>query len=153
MDIPEIAMASRLPALFVDRSSFTEAPPGEEPSAMPKAREWKDAPVIRLSRDESRCEARRLREWVRVRCPFGALAKLVAGPREGVSLQAEGEDAVLVFAVRRGERRVFVVEQIWRLGRWWVANDTTWVVSHDWPEGAKAPVVTAQYELEREAER
>jgi hypothetical protein len=136
-----------------------EAPPAfdaqpflEEKSPAPTRAEWASAPLVTLdpSGPPRSCEARRLREWVRLRCKdgsFGAI-RILAGPRDGMQTTLAdpqvdfGEIATtaeLVIPVRRGDARVIEVMEI-EFGYKGSMNVSPWlVVSEQWPPEDERP--------------
>ncbi len=92
----------------------------------PSSQEWHGAEAALPTRSvgvrASNCRVRRVREWASIRCfgmPTSAITQL-GGMQKGVSfhLDPPGEDrlpreGVLVFPLRRGDRRVF---SFWTLG-------------------------------------
>ena len=105
------------------------------------------------------CEARRVREWMRVRCllkiPVQNLAHvtLITGSREGVELSAEREVAEIIVPVRRGDRRILEVDRLVEAWKSWVLYDGTVIVSEAWLPGAPAPeiVITSEPDPQRAA--
>ncbi len=105
---------------------FDAEPLPQEKSKAPRPAEWNEAPRVRLTRMSPRigeCEARRLREWIRIHCDRQmAGARLIAGSTEGIELwiaeplpgdpngqfgPSEGRFVDVVFPLRSGDRRVF----------------------------------------------
>jgi hypothetical protein len=96
--------------------SYRAEPFPEEHSAEPKGKEWDAAPKVALE-PASDCEARRLREWIRLHCTVmtGAIT-LLGGNVDGLTMRLDppGKDdftplppaGTVVFPVRRGDRRV-----------------------------------------------
>jgi hypothetical protein len=99
--------------------SYRAEPFPEEHSAEPKPKEWASAPKVAIDRP-SPCEARRLREWMRLHCELsaGAIA-LLGGDVDGLAMRLDPdvqdvmfpEGAAIVFPVRRGDRRVIELLQ------------------------------------------
>ncbi len=95
-------------------------------SDAPSSQEWHGAEAALPTRSvgvrADNCRVRRVREWASIRCfemPTSAITQL-GGTQKGVSfhLDPPGEDrlpreGVLVFPLRRGDRRVF---SFWTLG-------------------------------------
>jgi mono/diheme cytochrome c family protein len=125
----------------------------------PTAEEWSGAAPLSLARNARPCRAEQLREWVRVRCAFYASeVAQIGGSSAGVTL-SHGEpyvrkpaewwqspesvdDAVLVFPVREGDRRVFQLVES-DFVRWGgVDLDVGMIVSELWLEGASEPTIT-----------
>jgi hypothetical protein len=130
-------------------------PPGEEKTPAPSLDEWKGATKIKIARADKRCNAYRVREWVKVHCSFPAAgAALMAGNTDGVAVWVDrsameiekvaftprGVD--LIFPVRRGDARYFELYE-------WVADymfpsghAVSVAISEVWVEGEPAPVLT-----------
>jgi hypothetical protein len=129
---------------------LADDPPTSERSAVPTAAEWTTAESVRLSRTSARatgCAARRVREWLRVRCPVPTFAvSLVGGSVEGLSFwitpQAQGSQGEAQFPLRRGDRRVV---QLWTSrgeGEGPRAPAAGLVIQEHWIDGEPAPTVT-----------
>jgi len=141
------------------------------PSASPSRADWQTAPLLDLSRRVGplarTCETRRVREWIRVRCPSlrvsaitqlggsSAGARLSLDPKSLDGFPAGGE---LVFPVRPSESRVFL---FWTLGEGYDGPLTVLpalVVQSEWAgahpvlvmhDALNEPVRTAQGERRR----
>jgi hypothetical protein len=131
-------------------ASFEADPPGPEKSAVPTAKEWVDAASVGLTRRSpaaSGCSARRVREWLRVRCPVKTFAiSLLGGSNEGLAFwigpEAEGQFGEVQFPLRRGDRRVI---QLWgtKTGPAGVGEVVpSLVLQEQWVEGEAAPMVS-----------
>lgn len=125
--------------------SLTEDPPSAEKTPRPKRAEWKNAPYIKLARaTEQECKAKRIREWVMIRCDMGGIQgiSLIAGSRDGLDVwmnTLEDTHISVEFPVRRGDRRVFQVSA--RAGKYGSAPVA--IVSERWSEGDPAPLITS----------
>lgn len=147
--------------------SYRAEPFSEDRSAEPRAREWASAPRVAVDRagdglfaatsgpSTSRCEARRVREWMRIRCELstGAIA-LLGGDREGLAMRLDPtpkeewttfpEGAAIVFPVRRGDRR-----EIEWLGvafgyKGMNSLEPSFVLSEQWAPGDERPMIVAE---------
>jgi hypothetical protein len=96
---------------------FDEQPFPEEKTPAPTRDEWKAAPRVGLTdQNTPLCHAYRVREWMKIDCTFltSGIAEL-GGSRDGVLLylKLHDKDATIpeggeiIFPVRRGDRRVF----------------------------------------------
>lgn len=138
------------PTSAPERASFEADPPGPEKSAVPTAKEWVDASPVKLTRTSpaaSGCSARRVREWLRVRCPAKTFAlSLLGGSNEGLAFwigpETEGQFGEVQFPLRRGDRRVIQF--------WGTKTDPAGVgelapalvLQEQWVEGEAAPMVS-----------
>jgi hypothetical protein len=147
--------------------SYRVEPFPEERSAEPGAKEWASAPRVALDRASSLhfdgwkrpptpdCEARRVREWMRIRCTIitGALA-LLGGDREGLAMRLDPlpkeewrtipEGAEVVFPVRRGDRREIEWLGI-EFGYHAMSSVVpAFVLSEQWAPGDDGPMIVAQ---------
>lgn len=121
-------------------------PPSDEKTARPERSEWKNAPEVGLARaSDSRCTARRIREWITVKCAIPGVTgfSLIAGTREGLDFRmntAEGADTSITFEfpVRRGDRRVFQVNAL--AGKYGSSPEV--ILSERWSEGDAGPLLT-----------
>ena len=166
------AAAFTIPALLVSfRVAAEDGPPEanrpppfdaepfpEEKSPPPKKAEWQAAPRVTLDPKmlgERPCEARRVREWVRLRCDsadFGAI-RLLGGKRDGMQtvLDKPSPDfegvagaAELVIPIRRGDARVVEVMTI-ELGYKGSSSVSPWMVlSESWPPEDERPTIAIQ---------
>lgn len=147
--------------------AYDVAPFAEERSAAPKAKEWAAAPRVALDRARpglfadttsptgSLCEARRLREWVRLRCNIttGAIS-LLGGNVDGLALrldpvnvedfQAFPNGGEVVFPVRRGDRRVVEWLEIAFGYKGMTSVEPRFVLSEQWPAGDERPMIVAE---------
>jgi len=133
-----------------DAPSFASDVPSAERSTAPSAAEWRDAKPVKLTRRGPRaasCEAKRVREWLRVRCQTKTFAiSLLGGANEGLSFwiggEAEGQFGEVQLPLRRGDRRVV---QLWA-----TESDSTGTsvvepsltLQELWADGDAAPTVT-----------
>jgi hypothetical protein len=133
-----------------EQTSFEADPPGPEKSPVPTAKEWVDAASVKLTRRSpaaSGCSARRVREWLRVRCPVKTFAiSLLGGSNEGLAFwigpEAEGWFGEVQFPLRRGDTRVV---QLWgtKTGPAGVGELVpSLVLQEQWVEGEAAPMVS-----------
>jgi hypothetical protein len=120
---PAISAPSATPSA-APRRSLERAPPGEERTPMPKGKEWEASEVVEVGGPlPDGCEARLLREWLRLRCVGDSpqSASLLSGAGEGIAfwlqpmrqgLMPDGKPGTLpgvtelVLALRRGDRRI-----------------------------------------------
>lgn len=141
-------------------------------SGSPKPAEWQSSQPFDVSRRvgsvSAHCETRRVREWIRVRCPalrVSAITQL-GGSAEGARLNLDPKSAdglpaggELAFPIRPGESRVFL---FWTLGEGYdgpltvipaIVVQSEWaaaqpvIVVHD---ALNEPVRTAQGERRRQ---
>ena len=149
-------LADDTPPTEADRPPLFHTPPfADEKTPAPKKAEWDAAPRVTADprAPERPCEARRLREWVRIRCTsgsFGAI-RILGGKRDGLqtSLLDYQDDFVpvagtaeLVIPVRRGDARVIEVMSI-DFGYKGSTSVAPWmVVSEHWPEEDESPTIS-----------
>lgn len=147
---PGGSAAPRVQANPTEPTPFEIDPPGAEKSPPPTAKEWVDASSVKLTRTSpgaSGCSARRVREWLRVRCPVNTFAiSLLGGSNEGLAFwigpESEGRFGEVQFPLRRGDRRVVQF--------WGTKTDPagvgelapTLVLQEQWIEGEAAPMVS-----------
>jgi mono/diheme cytochrome c family protein len=149
-DLAPVDLECAPPAPAEDTSSLATDPPAEEQSASPTSVEWKDAEDLALLRMPKPCTAQRLREWLRLECVIATpheftmprKVALVAGSRDGVEFGGTWNSVNAVFPLRRGDRRVFVIDDHVASWRGFHQTETELVVSEAWLDGAAAPVVT-----------
>ena len=118
---------------------------------------WASAPALRLAREHRMCSAKRLREWVRVRCRRDPSAeepylgvRVVGGSHEDVRVSdpAEGKkgqrDIAVVFPARKGDRRVIELvgtkPMMWK--SWTVYEKLELVISESWLPSETGPTIT-----------
>lgn len=139
-------------------------PPGEEKSKAPTVAEWKKSERITLDGPFStECEARRVREWVRITCQNPASSvSLIGGPYEGFAAALSpwkhepvmGDNDMQIgvsvkggynfqFPVRRGERRVYEVMAAEFAGYQGVLPSLDYYAIVAWPEG-EGPTILIQ---------
>jgi hypothetical protein len=140
-----------------------------EPSAKPKAEEWRGAAPFSLLRPNRFCDATRVREWLRVSCRFvrgGPEAqqvvqltgiRVVGGSAADVELQDRPPDPgqplvdqyknrvphgiVVIFPVRRGDRRLIeMVEPVFE-GRYTVGENAAAMLSALWLPSDPGPTI------------
>jgi hypothetical protein len=130
-------------------------PPGEEKTPAPSLDEWKGAARIKIARADKRCNAFRLREWVKIHCSLPAAgAALMAGNPDGVAVWVDRSSMEIeqvafkprgvdvVFPVRRGDARYFEVFE-WFADYMYPSGHVVAVsISESWVEGEPAPVLT-----------
>lgn len=148
---PAIAGAASSAAATGPTPSSLEADvPSAEKSPVPSAKEWQTATTVKLTRRSpaaSGCTAKRVREWLRVRCPVKTFAlSLLGGSNEGLAFwigpEAEGRFGEVQFPLRRGDVRVVQF--------WGTKTDPTGVgevvpslvLQEQWVEGEAAPMVS-----------
>ncbi|NUQ78695.1 MAG: hypothetical protein HUU21_34640 [Polyangiaceae bacterium] len=130
-------------------------PPGEEKTPAPALDEWKGAAKIKIHRADKRCNAYRVREWVKIHCSFPAAgAAMITGNPEGVAVWVDRTSMEIekvaftprgvdvIFPVRRGDGRLFELYE-------WIADymypsghAVSVTISESWVEGEPAPVLT-----------
>jgi hypothetical protein len=130
-------------------------PPGPEKTPNPTLDEWKTAAKLKLTRADKRCNAYRVREWVKIHCSFPAAgAALMAGNPEGVAVWVDrtsmeieqvafkprGVD--IIFPVRRGDARYFELYEWFAEYMFPSAQFVTASVSACWVDGEPAPVIS-----------
>lgn len=136
---------------------FDAEPFSDERTPLPTTAEWAAAPSVRLDArapDEA-CSARRLREWLKVRCraeELGAM-RMLGGARDGVQMRLVGTRSEfgevvgateIVVPVRRGDARVIEIMRI-ELGYKGMNSVEPWrVLSEVWPEEDERPTVVLQ---------
>lgn len=146
--------------------SYRVEPFAEARSAEPRAKEWASAPKVALDRSRAglfattsrpdTCEARRLREWVRIRCTIttGAIS-LLGGDSQGLAMRLDDfkreeflpsfpEGGEVVFPVRRGDRRAIEWLEIASGYKGMTSVTPSFVLSEQWPPGDEAPTIVAQ---------
>jgi hypothetical protein len=117
-----------------------------EQPGRPERREWKDAAPFHLDRNGAGCEARAIREWVRVTCEGWDDAMVVGGSTEGLDLYqgaTYGQPPIhIVFPLREGDRRVFQLLRVRPAMRYSPGEVSGGpVVSAQWLAGDPAPLV------------
>src|SRR5262249_1710410 len=126
----------------------------------PTRQEWDHAEEVPLAHMPEHCHAWRVREWVRIQCmpklePVYRVA-LIAGEPRGVAVLMENrtgwrEEGVVVFPVRRGDRRMFEIDRdvttgyiCWKYREWFQA--ATFTISESWLRDRPAPdIVVTRY--------
>jgi hypothetical protein len=131
---------------------FEQSIPSEV-STPPEPKAWKTAPVVTLERPlPSTCQARLVREWLRIRCRFrdnyaAGAAVLTGDPRDvGFFMTREkgyGGTTELVMPLRRGDRRVVQLTQTNGGYEGIIEQDPLLLVSMHWLRTQSGPVVTA----------
>jgi hypothetical protein len=145
---PKPAPAEQVEAdLPLDRVEFPTAhtPP-------PEPRDWHKGRAVALTREDSQCAARVVREWMFIECTRSSIEsiELLAGDRTGVDMRLARESAdgsfasaQIVFPVRPRDRRVF---QIVPLGSEWDdegEGPSPTFVSESWIDGEPPRIVVA----------
>lgn len=121
-------------------------PPVDEITRRPAIGEWEKAPFVGFARSsDSRCKARKLREWVLVKCEIPNVTgfSLIAGQRDGVDFRmntGELSSGSITFElpIRRGDRRVIQVNAM--AGKYGSGPEV--ILSERWDEGDEAPLLT-----------
>jgi hypothetical protein len=133
---------------------FDEAPFSDEKTPRPGPEAWKPTTPVALTEPlPFGCNAYRTREWVKIRCSKLATSRiaLLGGAREDVFLFLDRpkfengipEGAEVMFAVRRGDRRVI---------EWSTFGESydgpglpvvAFMISESWAPGDPAPVIIA----------
>jgi hypothetical protein len=125
---------------------LADDPPPAEKTPRPARAEWKSAPFVGFARaTDNRCKARRIREWVLVKCAIPNVDgfSLIAGTRDGVdfwmnTMEFGSSSITFEFPVRRGDRRVFQVNPL--AGKYGSSPEV--ILSERWSEGDPAPLLT-----------
>jgi DNA-binding beta-propeller fold protein YncE len=127
-----------------DRSEIP--PPPAERSLAPTWPEWNNAPAVPLTRTRKGCALYQVREWFRVHCAVGQLGQMIlsTGPREGVAFADGrfGEGGDLIFPARRGDRRVFEIDELAQRHKYSVSWGPAAVVTETWLPEDDAPTIT-----------
>jgi hypothetical protein len=149
--------------------SFRAEPFPETRSPEPKAAEWPLVSRVTLDRSavglfvehqgagigSGRCEARRKREWIQIRCAFDTgVVSLLGGNVDGLALRLDPEEkqdfpvfpagAEVVFPVRRGDRRVIEWLEAASGYKGLRSVEPAFVLSEQWPAGDEAPSIVAE---------
>ena len=130
------------------------------PSAAPTAEEWASAAPLPLLRQSGGCAANRVREWVRVSCRFGDTmikgVRVLSGPEDISILERPLEQgmprvdqwsrptmrgSMIVFPVRRGDRRLIQVVEEFFEGRYTTGEDALAVISAVWLDKDAGPTI------------
>jgi hypothetical protein len=151
---------------------FDAEPFSDEKTPAPKLPEWTEAKRVALTRMSpslDKCSAKRLREWMKIRCDSKIAGfRLIAGSTDGVALwiaesvhkeeaylgnwqlqaaafETMGRFGEIVFPVRRGDRRVF---EGFRLDIWEgyegppaTGSVAALLVEEQWPPDGKPEIV------------
>lgn len=142
-----------------ESSSFALDPPTGPPSSEPTRDEWEHASKEEFVGMSDGCSASRVREWIRIVCEpeldrIETLG-LVSGDRKDVRLVLESRhswsgEGVMIFPVRRGDRRTFELDRHIVLGtqcskyeKWFRAAGFT--VSEAWVDGEAPEIVVTRY--------
>ncbi|HRI62903.1 MAG TPA: hypothetical protein PK156_01665 [Polyangium sp.] len=136
--------------------AFDSTPFPEEKSPRPKKEEWKGATDVHLSEGSlvGSCKVQRVREWVRISCSATtAKMTLMGGNSEDVSMllgpvpQDWGsfpEGGEMIFAVRRGDRRIFEWQGVEFGYRGANSVNNFLVISEMWLPWEDKPVILAR---------
>lgn len=128
--------------------------PGPEATPKPSAKEWKAAPRVSLARPlPSFCEARLVREWLRIRCsPAEGLAAGAAvlsgdGADVGFFMTRSGKygwdsTTEVVMPLRRGDRRIVQLTRTNSGHEGIFSQDPLLLVSAEWLDEKGGPIVT-----------
>jgi hypothetical protein len=120
-------------------------PPPLTKAPAPTSKDWD--PVEPLTIASRQCEAKRLGDWVRVKCEGtnGAIEALAGDPRGVVfgCWNEASEASCVVFPVRPGDKRVFQFTNL-VFGGWGGGGTTEQkaIVSAWWPKKATEPKIT-----------
>jgi hypothetical protein len=127
--------------------------PGKTPSSpQPGAGDWKEAKPRELARPlPTGCEARSLREWLRLRCTGRRFASVgvISGDGRGVAIWVEpGKEAKdgiveIILPLRPGDRRILQVTEMASDVRGTGDQRASFIVSEQWVAGEPAAVVVA----------
>lgn len=139
--------------------AYDEKPFPEEKSPRPKKDEWKTAQEIDFAGGPKAegvlfCKYQRLREWIRISCPqTTAQITLMCGNSEDVFIELGPvhpdfgifpEGGEIVFAVRKGDRRLFEWQTVEFGYRGANSVNSLLVISEMWLPGEEKPVIYAQ---------
>jgi hypothetical protein len=138
--------------------AFDETPFPDEKSPRPKKDEWKTAPEVAFSEGSlssgGSCKLQRVREWIRINCPMTtAQLTLMCGNAEDVFLELGPvpvdwgtfpEGGEIVFAVRKGDRRLFEWQGVEFGYRGSNSANSFLVISELWLPGDEKPVIVAK---------
>lgn len=135
--------------------TFADDPPGEEKSKAPTPAEWKESARVSFDRPlPEKCEARRVREWVRLTCGKPAASvTLVGGSADFMASISpytnlgDGDEPRgsynIVFPVRRGEHRILEVAEVFGTTYAGPTRGLAHYVVSSWPAG-DAPALLIQ---------
>jgi hypothetical protein len=132
--------------------TFADDPPGEEKSKPPTPAEWKESARVSFDRPlPEKCEARRVREWVRLTCGKPAASvTLVGGSADftaSISPYEFGDETRgsynIQFPVRRGEHRILEVAGVFDTTYSGPTRGLAHYVVSSWPAG-DAPALLIQ---------
>lgn len=134
---------------------FDAQPFGEEPTPRPSADDWKPVTPVALSDalPSKACRAYRLREWVKIHCESFSTSSiaLLGGAREDVFMflvpgrsgSTIPEGGEVMFAVRRGDRRMFEWSTFGDSYEGPGSPEVAFMISESWPPGDAAPTLIA----------
>ena len=133
--------------------------PTETSDAPKDKKDWEAAKVVTAnSGPSSVCVFKVLREWLRIECPTRIAGALIAGEPAGVNVWSWGEpmaalnpeavklgatmpQVIMVMPLRRGESKVFDLDQLSEGGWDWVGPERAERISVAWRDGSPDPVI------------
>ncbi len=135
--------------------AFDETPFPDEKSPRPKKDDWKTAQQVVLSEGAfTACKIQRLREWMRFSCPVTtAQITLMCGNAEDVYFALDPippdwgifpEGGEIVFAVRKGDRRLFEWQGVEFGYKGSNSVNSFLVISELWLPGEEKPTIFAR---------
>lgn len=131
---------------------FDEAAWPDEKSPLPTPADWKPSTPVALTDPlPFKCNAYRVREWVKIRCSHLSTSSmaLLGGAREGVALfidppelpQGAPLGGEIAFAVRRGDRRMFEWSTFGDSYEGPGSPEVAFLISEAWVNGEAAPTI------------
>lgn len=138
--------------------AFDEKPFSDEKTPRPSKDDWNKAPQVELNEGSMKtgatCQYQRINEWMRIRCGTSTgKITLLCGNGEDVFLTLDRireewevfpEGAEMVFAVRKGDRRLFEWQSI-EFGYKGANSATSFLaISEMWLPGEEKPTIIAR---------
>lgn len=135
--------------------AFNEKPFSAEKTPRPSKDDWKNAPLVEFDEGSLKtggtCKYQRINEWIRIRCSIATgKITLMCGNGDDVFMQLDQiteewmsfpEGAEMVFAVRKGDRRLFEWQSI-EFGYRGANSATSFVtISEMWLPGEEKPTI------------
>jgi hypothetical protein len=141
------------PVALLLADSLKQDPPPDVHTPAPTAEEWADARMLPVHYRNDRCQAFRIREWLRLSCKItqaqqvamymGSLDGVKVGVRRPRADRWFDTEQEIVIPLRRGDRRLFGVTGI-EFDRYGPGTPSTdLVVSEQWIDGS-SPVVAVR---------
>ena len=141
------------------RDAPAAQPPGDAETKAPTIEAWKTAEDARLAREDKRCKASRVREWLKIHCafPVAAVAQ-IAGQNKDVSTFVEvtpnktsgfashtdPRGGEVIFPMKKGDARYFEMFEFrenYADFDWFTAIR----ISEQWSDADAAPIVSVVY--------